>query len=132
MFPLNNCLNSTSKPRIQIPQPSLNQTPGTLEVEHCSLVYTSELDEGLIKESNWHIGSSEKLIEAKSESTVKKLPNLIKFDNLGTVRNISLRAKIETEKDSSSNNQVNVFYRYLINKPEAVPHLKVIYKGPAT
>lgn len=83
------------------------------------LVYTAELDEGLVKESNWHIGSSEKLIEAKSSEfpfrpgdrivhgimgagevigiNRDKAAYLIKFDNLGTVRNISLRAKIEAE-----------------------------------
>ncbi|WP_042338490.1 ATP-dependent helicase [Desulfosporosinus youngiae] len=83
------------------------------------LVYTAELDEGLVKESNWHISSSEKLIEAKSSGfpfrpgdrivhsimgtgevigiNRDKAAYLIKFDNLGTVRNISLRAKIEAE-----------------------------------
>ncbi|AET69718.1 DNA/RNA helicase, superfamily I [Desulfosporosinus orientis DSM 765] len=83
------------------------------------LVYTAELDEGLVKESNWQIGSSEKLIEAKSSEfpfqpgdrivhsimgagevmgiNREKAAYLIKFDNLGTVRNISLRAKIEGE-----------------------------------
>ncbi|WP_348982146.1 CarD family transcriptional regulator [Desulfosporosinus sp. OT] len=83
------------------------------------LVYTAELDESLVKESNWHIGSSEKLIEAKSSEfpfrpgdrivhsimgagevmgiNREKAAYLIKFDGLETVRSISLRAKIEAE-----------------------------------
>jgi len=83
------------------------------------LVYTEELDESLVEESNWHIDISEKLIEAKSSEfsfrpgdrivhgimgtgevigiNRDKAAYLIKFDDLGTARNISLRAKIEAE-----------------------------------
>jgi DNA helicase-2/ATP-dependent DNA helicase PcrA len=89
-------------------------------VEKDLLAYTEELDEDLLNESNWHIGSSEKLMEAKSSEFAfkpgdrivhsimgagevvgidrDKAAYLIKFDNLGTARSISLRAKIDAEK----------------------------------
>lgn len=87
------------------------------------LVYTAELDEDLVKEAHWQIGSSEKLIEAKSSQfpfrpgdrivhdimgagevmgiNRDKAAYLIKFDNLGTVRSISLKAKLEGENGRS-------------------------------
>lgn len=92
-------------------------------VDKSLLVYTTELDEDLVKESHWQIGSSEKLIEAKSSQfsfrpgdrivhdimgageiigiNRDKAAYLIKFDDLGTVRNISLRAKLEGENGRS-------------------------------
>lgn len=83
------------------------------------LAYTEELDQSLLNDSNWHIGSSEKLMEGMSSQFAfnpgdrivhsiigagevigidrDKAAYLIKFDNLRTARSISLRAKIEAE-----------------------------------
>lgn len=83
------------------------------------LAYTEELDESLLYESNWRISNSEKVMEAmSSEPTFKpgdrvihsimgagevvgidraQAAYIIKFDDLRTARNISLRAKIERE-----------------------------------
>ncbi len=86
------------------------------------LAYTEELDQSLLNESNWRIGSSEKLMAAMSSELPfrpgdriihsimgagevigidhNQAAYIIKFDNIRTVRNISLRAKIEAEKES--------------------------------
>ncbi|MEN6351196.1 MAG: UvrD-helicase domain-containing protein [Syntrophomonas sp.] len=84
------------------------------------LAYTGELDESLLYESNWRISSSEKVMEAMSSEPPFKPGDriihsimgagevlgidrsqaayIIKFDELRTARNISLRAKIEREQ----------------------------------
>ncbi|MPM16313.1 DNA helicase II [bioreactor metagenome] len=92
-------------------------------VDKALLAYTEELNESLINESNWQIGNSEKLMEVMSSELPfgpgdrivhsimgsgevigidrDKAAYIIKFDDLGTARNISLRAKIEAEPGRS-------------------------------
>lgn len=92
-------------------------------VDRDLLAYTEELDESLLRESDWHYNSSEKLMEAMASKFPfkpgdriihsimgigevigidrDKAAYLIKFDELETPRNISLRAKIIAENDSN-------------------------------
>jgi DNA helicase-2/ATP-dependent DNA helicase PcrA len=88
-------------------------------VDKTLLAYTDELDDSLISETNWNISSSERLLEA-SAAGLSFQPGdrivhgimgagevvdidrdlaayLIKFDNLGTPRKISFKAKLEPE-----------------------------------
>jgi DNA helicase-2/ATP-dependent DNA helicase PcrA len=83
------------------------------------LCYTEELSDSLVSESGWHIGSSEKSLEsAAAQSTFiigdrvvhsvmgageivdidqTKAAYKIQFDELGTVRGISFKAKLSGE-----------------------------------
>lgn len=83
------------------------------------LVYTDELDDSLVYETNWNITSSEKMLAAQASGPAfkpgdrvvhgimgagavvdidrDKAAYVIKFDNLGTVRKINFKAKLEAE-----------------------------------
>ena len=83
-----------------------------------NIAYTSELDGSLVYETNWNITNSEKMLEAMSSGPDFKLGDrvahsimgdgevvdidsdnaayVIKFDDIGTLRKISFKAKLET------------------------------------
>jgi DNA helicase-2/ATP-dependent DNA helicase PcrA len=83
------------------------------------LNFTEELSDSLISESGWHISSSEKSLESMSAQKILKIGDrvihsimgageimdidrnknayVIKFDELGTARNISFKAKLAPE-----------------------------------
>jgi DNA helicase-2/ATP-dependent DNA helicase PcrA len=88
-------------------------------VDKALLAYTVELDERLISETNRNIAGSEKMLEARAAGPSFKPGDrivhsimgpgevvaidhdqaayMIKFDNLGTLRKINLKAKLEAE-----------------------------------
>lgn len=90
-------------------------------VEKDLLVYAEELEESLVCEANWRIGSSEKMLDTlASEVSFKpgdrvvhnimgageilgidrdQAAYLVKFDQLGTPRKISFRVKLEAAAD---------------------------------
>ena len=92
------------------------------DVDKSLLVYTDELDERLVTETNWHIGSSERMLEAAASALSFKPGDrimhrimgagevadidhnsaayLIKFDNLETLRKISFKVELEAEDSS--------------------------------
>ncbi len=81
--------------------------------------YTEELSESLVSESSWHIGSSERSLESAAEREAFRIGDrvvhsvmgageivdidqvksayIIQFDELGTQRSISFRAKLRRE-----------------------------------
>jgi len=88
-------------------------------VDKALLAYTNELDDSLVYETNWHITSNEKMLAAQASGPVfkpgdrvvhsimgagavvdidrDKAAYVIKFDDLGTVRKINFKAKLEAE-----------------------------------
>ncbi len=94
-------------------------------VDKTLLTYTGELDESLVYETNWHISSSEKLLEVSAAGLsfrpgdrilhgimgageVADIDHdnaayLIKFDNLSTPRKISFKAKLVSEPENHGN-----------------------------
>ncbi len=88
-------------------------------VDKTLLAYTGELDDSLVYDTNWHINSSEKRLKASAARLSFKPGDrivhsimgagevvaidrdqaayLIKFDNLGTLRKISFKAKLEAQ-----------------------------------
>ena len=88
-------------------------------VDKVLLAYTHELDDSLVYETNWNITSSEKMLAAQASGPAFKPGDrvvhsimgagavvdidrdtaayVIKFDDLGTVRKINFKAKLEAE-----------------------------------
>lgn len=88
-------------------------------VDKVLLAYTHELDDSLVYETNWNITSSEKMLAAQASGPAfkpgdrvvhsimgagavvdidrDKAAYVIKFDDLGTVRKINFKAKLEAE-----------------------------------
>ena len=88
-------------------------------VDKALLAYTEELEDSLISETNWHISSSENMLEAVDLKLFFKIGDrvvhsimgagevvdidrhkaafVIKFDDLETLRNISFKAKLVVE-----------------------------------
>jgi DNA helicase-2/ATP-dependent DNA helicase PcrA len=86
-------------------------------VDKALLAYTNELDDSLVYETNWNIASSEKMLAAQASGPAfkpgdrvvhsimgagevvdidsDKAAYAIKFDDLGTVRKINFKAKLE-------------------------------------
>ncbi len=94
-------------------------------VDKALLVYTNELDDSLVYETNWNITSSEKMLAAQASGPVfkpgdrivhsilgsgavidieyDKAAYVIKFDDLGTMRKINFKAKLEAESAFNGN-----------------------------
>ncbi len=94
-------------------------------VDKALLVYTNELDDSLVCETNWNITSSEKMLAAQASGPVfkpgdrivhsilgsgavidieyDKAAYVIKFDDLGTMRKINFKAKLEAESAFNGN-----------------------------
>ena len=94
-------------------------------VDKALLVYTNELDDSLVCETNWNITSSEKILAAQASGPVfkpgdrivhsilgsgavidieyDKAAYVIKFDDLGTMRKINFKAKLEAESAFNGN-----------------------------
>lgn len=94
-------------------------------VDKALIVYTNELDDSLVYETNWNITSSEKMLAAQAFGPVfkpgdrivhsilgsgavidieyDKAAYVIKFDDLGTMRKINFKAKLEAESAFNGN-----------------------------
>ena len=93
-------------------------------VDKTLLAYTDNLDDSLISETNWHIASNEKMLEATSAGPAfkpgdrvvhsimgagevvdidsDKAAYVIKFDDIGTLRKINFKARLELAAGCSS------------------------------
>jgi len=95
-------------------------------VDKALLSYTEKLDDSLVSETNWNISYSEKMLEATASDLpfktgdrimhsimgagevididIDKTAYVIKFDNIGTLRQISFKANLLTENCCPENN----------------------------